>query len=114
MGELPIVELRDSSLLTEMEHKKLLHNTGIAHLVKHTLPPAKQGLKFTFGNLAANQTMNVYAQPTNFIADAAAKSAKGGRIMSVAGAIAGLVVSLVCITPGQWSVVEKAGTWTTH
>lgn len=114
MVPLNLVEQRQLGLVTELEHKKHIHNAGLSGLSKLTLPPAKQGLEFVFANLLANTMVNVYAAATERIADASAKSIAGGHISSSTGAIAGHLMRLVCLVPGTWNVTEKAGVWTTH
>lgn len=83
-------------------------NKGASGAVQFNLPPAKQGMKFTF---VAEAVQNIVIKPNT-----GDKVSLAGVLQTANTAItgtgsAGLVCSLVCLTDGEWKDVFQRGTW---
>lgn len=85
------------------------NSTGVAaNATQFTLPSAVVGMNYT---VIADTNKWFYIKPDASDTINFSTATAGQRISNSASAAIGDSISLVCVTAGKWSLIDRTGTW---
>lgn len=109
-----VVATTNSTLSSAQTGNIIIFNnsTGVAaNGTMFTLPAATVGLTYT---IVADTAKFFYVKPASSDIINFSTNAANNRISNKTTAAIGDSVTLTCMTNGQWSIVNRVGTWTTE